>query len=86
MLRVFFMPSFVRQMNQLEDGLVDEVREKVELFKDVRNHKALKVYKLHGPLVGRWSFSVNYRMRLVFSYLSKKEVVLLSIGDHDVYR
>ena len=86
MISVFFMPAFLRQMNRLEDDLVIEVREKIELFKDIRNHKSLKVHKLHGSLSGWLSFSVNYKTRIVFRYDSKNVAVLLAIGDHDVYK
>ena len=30
--------------------------------------------------------SVNYKYRIVFSYISKDTVSLLSVGDHDVYK
>src|SRR3989344_7945409 len=49
------------------------------------NYKQLKVHKLQGPLAGRHSFSVNYKTRIIFCYISKKEVVLLAIGDHSIY-
>jgi len=34
---------------------------------------------------GRWSFSVNYKIRIVFVYAEKNEVALLIIGDHNIY-
>ena len=80
------MPSFVRQMNRLEADLTEEVFDRIELFKDTKNHQLLKVHKLHGELAGQFSFSVDYKIRIVFKYLSKNEVVLLVIGDHDIYR
>jgi len=83
---VQYKPTFVRQLNALEKALQDEVIEKVELFKNIQNHRLLKVHKLKGRLKDRCSFSVNYKTRVVFSYLSKKEVVLLAVGDHDVYK
>jgi len=85
-MQVFFKPAFVRNYAVLLPELQEEVREKIALFKNSRNHKKLKVHKLKGRLRGRYSFSVNYRYRIVFVYLSKKEVVLLAIGDHDVYK
>ena len=85
-MKVSFLPSFVRKFDRLEVALQDEVMEKIELFKDEKNHKYLKVHKLHGVLSGRYSFSVNYKTRIVFSYLSKNEAVLLAVGDHDVYK
>ena len=86
MISVLFKPTFIRQLNKLENDLQVEVLEKLELFKDLKNHRSLKVHKLHGVLRDCYSFSVNYQMRVVFQYVSKKEVVCVAIGDHEVYR
>ncbi|MBI5405749.1 hypothetical protein HY972_01815 [Candidatus Kaiserbacteria bacterium] len=85
MLTISFKPSFLRKMNGLDGTLREEAVEKIELLKDVQNHKLLKVHKLHGPLLGAYSFSVNYKTRIVFHYISKDEVALLTIGDHAIY-
>ena len=84
-MKISFLPVFVKKFNKLESALQEEVFEKIKLFKDTKNHKQLKVHKLNGVLSGRYSFSVNYKTRIVFTYLSKTEAVLLSIGDHEVY-
>jgi addiction module RelE/StbE family toxin len=85
MMTLYYKPSFVRQLKSLETELIDEAFEKIELFKNEKNHRSLKVHKLHGRLAGRWSFSVNYKYRIVFIYQSKTEVVVLTIGDHTIY-
>jgi len=72
-------------MNRLDADLREEAIEKINLLKDIKNHRLLRVHKLHGPLSDWFSFSVNYKARIVFEYVSKTEVALLSIGDHDVY-
>ncbi len=82
---VLYAPNFVRQFKILNSSLQNEILEKIQLFKDRRNHKVLKVHALKGRLKGRFSFSVNYRFRIVFSYLSPRKAVLLAVGDHDVY-
>ena len=84
-MKVHFKPTFIKKFKRLEIALQEEVLEKIELFKDEKNHKQLKVHKLNGVLSGRYSFSVNYQTRIVFSYLSKNEAVLLVVGDHEVY-
>ena len=86
MIQLLFKPTFIRQLNKLEDAFLPEVFEKIELFKDVKNHQSLKVHKLHGALSDYYGFSINYQTRIVFQYLTKKEVVLMAIGDHDVYK
>jgi plasmid maintenance system killer protein len=85
-MEVYFKASFIRQYASLEPALQEEVKEKIALFADRRNHRQLRVHKLEGSLAGRYSFSVNYRYRIVFAYLSKTEAVLLAVGDHDVYK
>ena len=85
-MKVSFLPVFAKKFNKLELALQEEVLEKIELFKDEKNHKQLKVHKLKGVLSGRYSFSVNYQTRIVFLYLSKNEAVLLVVGDHEVYK
>ena len=84
-MEVLFKPTFVLQFNRLEFALQEEVLEKIEFFQNTENHEKLKVHRLKGRLSGRYSFSVNFKTRIVFSYVSKKEVVLLAVGDNDVY-
>ncbi|TSC84521.1 MAG: RelE/StbE family addiction module toxin [Parcubacteria group bacterium Gr01-1014_17] len=86
MTQVAYKATFVRQLDKLELYVQTEVLEKIEQFKDSANHRQLKVHKLHGQLKDFYSFSVNYRLRIIFEYLSKNEVVLLAVGDHEVYR
>lgn len=86
MIKVYFTPSFVRQLRSMSEDIREEAFEKIDLFKNRRNHNILKVHKLKGRLAGRFSFSVNYRIRIVFRFISDSEAVLLAIGDHDVYR
>lgn len=86
MISIVYKPSFIRAFDKVDKNLQDDIIEKIELFKDVKNHKQLKVHKLHGELKDRFSFSVNYKFRIVFSYVSKNEVRLLALGDHDIYK
>lgn len=85
MLKVGYKPSFLRALNALDPTLQEEVIEKIELFKDRKNHPILRVHKLKGRLSGTWSFSVNFKYRIIFQYLDKKTALLLDIGDHRVY-
>ena len=86
MIKIFFKPTFLKEVNELEKNLVQEVFEKIELFKDRKNHKNLKVHKLHGKLAGRLSFSVNYSFRIVFQYDEYGNAIFLDVGDHDLYK
>ena len=85
-MRILFSATFIRRLGELDDDLQDEVAEKVALFKDPRNYKRLRVHKLHGRFANKWSFSVNFKIRIIFEKLDQATVALLTIGDHDVYR
>ncbi len=76
----------MKRFNKLSSSLQDEVEEKIELFKVDQSHSFLKVHKLKGPLKGLYSFSVNYRIRIVFERLSDKKIALLSVGSHEIYQ
>ncbi len=85
-MRIAFTPTFIKRFKILPKELQEEAIEKIELFKNWSNHKQLKVHKLRGILNGCYSFSVNYQTRIIFSFLTKDEVVLHTIGDHEVYK
>ena len=86
-MNVAYTPGFIRMLKALPENLQEETIEKIELFQQVDNHKQLKVHKLGGRLQGRYSFSVNYKTRIVFCYIGKpNEALLLAIGDHDIYK
>ena len=86
MLEINYKPSFVSSYDEAEMSLKVEIKEKIALFRNKNNHKCLKVHKLHGALKDCYSFSVNYKIRIVFRYLSKNEVTLLALGDHALYK
>jgi mRNA-degrading endonuclease YafQ of YafQ-DinJ toxin-antitoxin module len=85
-MEVVYTPAFVRMLKALPGRLQEEAIERISDFKDPANHTKLKVHKLKGCLQGRYSFSVNYSVRIVFSYTNTtpREARLDAIGDHDV--
>lgn len=87
-MEVGFATSFLRMLAKLPIGLQEEAMEKIERFRDEKSHKQLKVHALRGSLAGRYSFSVNFQTRIVFRYqpTKPKSALLLSIGDHDIYK
>ena len=85
-IEIMYKPEFVRLYSKLMVELQNEVKEKIELFRDVKNHKMLKVHKLHGKMGGSYSFSVNYKYRITYAHVNKNSVVLLTVGDHDIYK
>ena len=85
MFEIVISKQFARQFRKLDPNLKEEVVEKLELLKNPANHQTLKVHKLSGRLSEKYSFSVNYKIRVIFSYPISSEILLLLIGSHDLY-
>jgi mRNA-degrading endonuclease YafQ of YafQ-DinJ toxin-antitoxin module len=58
----------------------------MEAFANTDNHQSLKVHKLNGPQKHQHGFSVNYKIRIVFTFISTEEAVLTAIGSHKIYK
>ncbi|KKR70363.1 MAG: Plasmid stabilization system [Candidatus Nomurabacteria bacterium GW2011_GWB1_40_7] len=86
MISIVYSPFFIRKFNKLENGLQEDVIQKINLFKDRENHNMLDVHKLHGKFKDYFGFSVNYKFRIAFRYVSKNEVLFADIGSHDIYK
>ena len=85
-MEIAITPQFRRMFKKLEPSLQSEALEKIDCFEKDTNTDQLRIHKLQGRLKDRYSFSVNYKIRIIFCYLSKNEVVLLAIGSHDIYK
>lgn len=85
-MKIAFTPKFLRLLKRLPRDLQEDVITKIKLLNDTNNHHSLKVHKLKGRLKGFYSFSVDYKNRVIFEYISDDEIVLLAVGDHDMYR
>jgi len=82
MISARYTPTFVRMYLGLDQNLKEEIRESIELFRIRDNHTKLKVHKLKG-IENAYSFSVNYKIRIIFEYENKQTVNLIYIGFHD---
>ncbi len=86
MLEIEYAPSFLRQLKKLPPTLQTEALQKIALFKHRENHRQLEVHKLTGRMQGKFSFSINYKDRVVFKWLSKNSAGFFAIGDHSIYK
>lgn len=85
MIVVAYTPKFIRAYKKLVPDLKEEVKSAIGLFTDKTNHERLRVHKLSGRMEDRYSFSVNYKIRIVFRYLPDGRALLLTAGDHSIY-
>ncbi len=84
-MTIGYTPKFIRAYKKLLPALQTEVKLAIADFKNETRAERLRIHKLGGRMKGRWSFSVNYHIRIVFSYLDNDRALLLAVGDHNVY-
>ncbi len=82
-IEILYTPHFLKKYAKLDKHIQTEVRTKIELFTNKVSHPSLKVHKLQN-LDNTYSFSVNFKIRIVFEYgITKNIVHFLYIGNHD---
>jgi addiction module RelE/StbE family toxin len=85
-MEIHYKPSFLRDFKKFSLQAQTDAKDKIDLFRDIRNHEHLQVHKLKGKLKEYYSFSVTYSHRIVFTYQDKSTIVFIAIGDHDIYK
>ncbi|HLD21112.1 MAG TPA: type II toxin-antitoxin system mRNA interferase toxin, RelE/StbE family [Patescibacteria group bacterium] len=84
-MEVLYTPHFKRDAKRLPVSMRKLVEERLSLFKKNPFDPSLKTHKLEGVLREYWSFSIDYRHRVICTFEGKSTVVLHAIGDHSVY-
>lgn len=86
MIKIHYSPKFKKQYQKLPLKIKKTLKEKGRTFSQNPFHPKLKTHKLFGKLRGLWSFSVNYKYRVLFEFKGEKIVRFHSIGDHSIYQ
>ncbi len=86
MLTIKFSKAFERTYKKLIKRSPEKsipVLEKILVFQNSPFHPSLSTHKLSGSLKDFYSFSIEYDLRIVFTYFSENEVIFEDIGSHD---
>jgi mRNA-degrading endonuclease YafQ of YafQ-DinJ toxin-antitoxin module len=86
MIDVAFGSSFKRAFKRkIKGNAVLEARfwERLEIFQTNPFDQRLRTHKLSGRLKDLWSFSIEYNLRVVFSFLDGDRALLVDIGSHE---
>jgi len=89
MIEIAFSSSFKRAFKKSVTGNASwetKFWERVELFKNNPFDPKLRTHKLSGKLKDLWSFSIEYDVRVIFSFAEQDKVIFVDIGSHkEVY-
>jgi len=85
-MRIIYSPQFSREYQQLPEIIKIKAEGKEKIFYANPFDARLKTHKLEGRLSELWSFSIDYRYRVVFELKNEKTVIFHAVGDHSIYR
>lgn len=77
---------FVKNWSKLSPKTKKETARKIDIFLENPYSPALKTHKLSGQLKNYWSFSVAYRLRIIFRFYQEDMVEFIDIGGHEIYK
>jgi len=88
MIKIGFAPEFFRKLKRIHPDIQEEAFHRINLFKNPKNHQFLKVHKLKGRMKNKYAFTITYKIRIIFQWLSKSKnhAYISTIDDHDIYR
>jgi len=84
-MEVFYSPQFVREYRQLPTEVKEKAKKKEKIFRRNPFDERLKTHKLKGKLDDFWSFSIDFRYRIIFKFQNNNTVRFYVIGDHSLY-
>ena len=85
-MEIYYSNRFARGYRKLPLSIKKIAEEKEKIFRENPLDKRLKAHKLKGGLKNFWSFSISSNHRIIFEFISKKEIWFHLIGTHDIYK
>jgi len=79
-------PKFEKKYRHLPKKIKEKAKEKEFIFRENPFDSRLKTHKLSGKDKECWAFWITYSYRIKFNFLSKKEILFLDIGPHNIYK
>lgn len=85
-MQIEYSPRFLKCYKKLPKEIKLLAEAKQEVFISDPYHPSLKTHKLSGDLESFLAFSVNFKYRIIFSYISEDVVRFHTVGGHEIYK
>ncbi|HLD70636.1 MAG TPA: type II toxin-antitoxin system mRNA interferase toxin, RelE/StbE family [Negativicutes bacterium] len=85
-MKIIYSRQFQKEYEKLPALLKEKVEKKESVFRNNPFDTRLKTHKLSGQFEGFWSFSIDYRYRIIFELKGESSAIFHIIGDHSIYR
>lgn len=83
--KILYHPNFASAYKNLPQAIKEKAAAKETLFRNDVFHSSLKTHKLRSRLAGLYSFSIDFKYRILFKFY-KESVIFLDVDDHDLYK
>lgn len=77
---------FVKNWSKLSPRTKEEIIKRIDIFLENPYASILKTHKLTGKLKDYWSFSVSFKLRILFRFFKENVVAFIDIGGHEIYK
>lgn len=84
--QIEYTPTFAKHYKKLPLVIRMKAEKKESVLRENPFSPVLKTHKLGGFLANYWSFSIDYQFRVVFRLVKPRQIVLIDVGTHEVYR
>lgn len=84
--KIFYSSHFERSFQKLPREIQHLASQREALFRRNCFDQRLRTHKLSGRSPELWSFSIDYRYRIVFRFLTGETVYFIEVGDHSIYQ
>lgn len=85
-MKIIYTSKFERSYRKLPDKIKNIAKRKEKLFRLDPFSKTLETHKLYGKFSDFWSFSVDYKYRVIFEFGTNNVAFFHSIGNYDIYK
>ena len=87
--KLIFTESYLKREKKFlkrHPELVERYKKILRLLEVNPNHPSLRLHKLKGKLADKYSVSITMSYRIILTFaVTEKGIVLIDIGNHDVY-
>lgn len=85
-MKIYYSGKFLREYKKLSQATKKTAEKREEIFRNDPHDQRLKTHQLTGSLSGYWSFSIDFKTRIIFEFKSKYVIWFHSVGSHDIYK
>lgn len=83
-MKIYYSSKFAKEYKKLSLKVKLTAERKEKIFRKDSFNPTLKTHRLSGKLKEYYSFSINYKYRIIFEF-SNNTVWFHSVGTHEIY-